>query len=526
VSALFLAKKAEMPQKSPASAEQDKTILAALLSDEYRFYPEEAVMFGFPWGKKGSPLEKVKGPRKWQLKELAQYGEHLRRNQEKLDKGEDTSTYQFACCSGRGPGKSALYGMISWFHMSCWLGSTTIVAANGEPQLDTKTFPEIKKWFTLSINSHWFDLAARSVKPAQWFKESIEKQLKVDCGYYYVQGQLWTEDKPDSFAGAHNPLGLIVLFDEASGIPAPIWVVAKGFFTEHCATRAHFAFSNGRKNTGAFFECFNKMRNFWHTLSIDSRTVEGVDCTDLNQIVTQYGEDSDEARIEVRGLFPKFGNKQLISHETIEAACTRQVVFDPGASLTMAVDVARFGHNKSVISFKQGRDARSIPWQRYQGIRVTELYRHCVDAIEEYKPDAIFVDSNGVGGPLADMLIEDGYNVIEVENGNNRDPMKYFDGRTQRWCEMAEWLEVAAIPDEDTIKDDLGNPEFDYSGKDSKKKLESKDQMENRGIASPDDGDSLSLHFAKHVARRDYNTRSRRPKGRVAKDVDYDVLSQ
>lgn len=499
--------------------------MAALWSDEYRFYPERAVMFGMPWGRANTPLANVKGPRKWQMRELQNYGKHLRLNEERMRRGEDTTTYQFACCSGRGPGKSALYGMISWFHMSCWLGSTTIVAANGEPQLDSKTFPEIKKWFTLSINAHWFDMNARSVKPAQWFRESIEKQMKVDCGYYYVQGQLWTEDKPDSFAGAHNPLGLIVLFDEASGIPNSIWVVAKGFFTEQCQTRAHFAFSNGRKNTGAFFECFHKMRAFWNTLQIDSRDVEGVDATDLKQIIEQYGEDSDEARIEVRGLFPKQGNKQLFTRDAIEAAIRREVIHDPGAALTMSVDVARFGHNRSVVSFKCGRDARSIPWRWFQGIRVTQLYRECVALIDEYKPDAIFIDANGVGGPLADMLIEDGYNVVEVESGAARDNMKYFDGRTENGHLLAEWLETGAIPDDEMLKQDLAVIEFDYVGKDSKRKIKSVQEMEDDGLASPDYFSSLSMHFAKHVPRRDFKTRSRRPKGRVAKDVDYDVLS-
>lgn len=513
-----------MASKSPVSPKQDQDLMVDLWSDQYRLYPERAVMFGMPWGVRGTPLEGKKGPRKWQMKELTKYGENIRANIQRLKKGEPMETYQLAVCSGRGPGKSALYGMIAWFHMSCWPGSTTVAAANGEPQLDSKTFPEIKKWFTLAINSHWFDLAARSIRPQAWFKDSLEKQLKIDCGYYYVQGQLWTEDKPDSFAGAHNPLGIIVLFDEASGIPQPIWTVAKGFFTEPCATRAHFAFSNGRKNSGPFFECFHKMRAYWRHLQIDSREVEDVDVADLLQIIAQHGEDSDEARIEVRGMFPKQGNKQLMSRDLVDAAAVRKVEFDPGAALTMAVDVARFGHNKSVISFKQGRDARSIPWQEYQGIRVTQLYRHCVDLIEKYDPDAIFVDSNGVGGPLADMLVDDGYNVIEVEAGGVIEIKKYHDKRSENWCNMAEWMEVGAIPDDDSLKVDLSTPEFDFVGKDNKKCLESKESLEDRGQASPDYGDSLSLHFAKKVPRRDFQTRSRRKKTRVAKDMDYKVV--
>lgn len=517
-----------MPSKSPISAKEDQELMSTFWAADMKYYPERAVMFGFPWGKKGTPLESVKSPRKWQLRELQKYGEHIRENARKLSLGKPLETYQLSVCSGRGIGKTALYGMIGWFHTTCWPGSTTIVAANGEPQLDSKTFPEIKKWFTLAINSHWFDLNARSVRPTQWFKESLEKELKIDCGYYYVQGQLWTEDKPDAFAGAHNPLGIIVLFDEASGIPQPIWTVTKGFFTENCPTRAHIVFSNGRSNTGPFFECFHKMRNFWRNLQIDSREVEGVDVADLLQIIAQHGEDSDEAKIEVRGMFPSQGDKQLIGRDTAEGAAKRDLegYHDPFAPLTMAIDVARFGEDSSVISFKQGRDARSIPWQRYKKLSTTDLVDRAVELIERYNPDAIFVDGNGVGGGVVDQLKKLKFNVIEVQFGETAgDSMKYANKRTECWCLMGDWLTVGAIPDLSQLKDDICSPEYFYHGKDNQKALEPKEKTKKRGLASPDYADSLALHFAKVIARRDSRSRRRGQTTRVAKDVDYSVLS-
>lgn len=482
-------------------------------------------MFGFPWDQRGTPLEGRKAPRKWQIRELKRYGEHIRKNVVLLSQGKPLETYQFALCSGRGIGKSAFYGMVSWFHMSCWPGSTTIAAANGEPQLDSKTFPEIKKWFTLAINSHWFDLNARSVRPAQWFKEQLEAQLKLDCGYYYVQGQLWTEEKPDAFAGAHNMKGIIVLFDEASGIPGPIWTVAKGFFTEPCVTRAHFAFSNGRKNTGPFFECFHKMRNFWHHLQIDSRDVEDVDTADLEQIITEHGEDSDEARVEVRGMFPSKGDHQLIGPEMVEAAQERSVMQDTGAPLVMGCDVARFGEDKCVISFRQGRDARSIEWLNFKKISTTQFARHIADAINKYNPDAVFIDGNGVGGGVIDTLKDWKYSVIEVQFGASADDTKqYMNKRTECWCKMADWLSVGAIPYLQGLKDDMTAPEYGFSGVDNLKAMEPKEKTKKRGFASPDFADALALTFAQPVARADSKIKKKMQRNKIAKDVDYDVF--
>ena len=69
----------------------------------------------------------------------------------------------------------------------------------------------------------------------------------------------------------------MVIFDEASGIDDSIWSVTAGFFTENTPNRLWLAFSNPRRNTGYFYECFNSKRDFWTNKVVDARTVEGTD---------------------------------------------------------------------------------------------------------------------------------------------------------------------------------------------------------------------------------------------------------
>ena len=114
--------------------------------------------------------------------------------------------------------------------LSTRLGATIIVTANTEQQLRSRTWAELGKWMTLSINSHWFHKTATTVKPAPWFQEALERDLKIDTGYYYAQAQLWSEENPDAFAGIHSSYGVCLIMDEASGIPAPIYSVSEGFF--------------------------------------------------------------------------------------------------------------------------------------------------------------------------------------------------------------------------------------------------------------------------------------------------------
>jgi hypothetical protein len=58
--------------------------------------------------------------------------------------------------------------------------------------------------------------------------------------------------KPDAFAGVHSQVGLIVSFDEASGIDDTIYDVTAGFFTDLSPLRIWILIPNGRKNTGEF----------------------------------------------------------------------------------------------------------------------------------------------------------------------------------------------------------------------------------------------------------------------------------
>lgn len=503
---------------------QEQQLLTDILS--FRDDPLGYVMYAFPWGVEGTPLAKIKKPRTWQIEEFNKIRDHLADDRIRQSLGLGPTPLYTAVSSGRGPGKSAFLAMLDLWVMSCWLGSTTIVTANTETQLRSRTMAELGKWHTMSINSHWFDKSSMSLRPARWFADLVEKQLKIDTQYYYVDAQSWSEENPDAFAGAHSQIGMMVQFDEASGIPDPIWNVTEGFFTDMSPLRLWLAISNPRRNTGKFFECFHKNRGFWKTRYIDSRTVEGVDRGVYDRIAEQHGEDHDVTRVEVKGEFPRVGSNQFISREVVDKAAKRDVTDDPGSALLMGVDVARFGDDESVIRFRRGRDARTLKPIRFRGADTMELASSVAALIEKHSPDAVFVDGGGVGGGVVDRLKQLGYRVIEVQSGEKaRDEDKYLNRRAEMWGEMRDWLVYSCIENETDLHDDLTGPEYAVALK-GQIKLETKDSMKKRGLASPDDADALALTFAEPVSRRDASTSrtARRGAGRVAVS-DYDVFA-
>lgn len=510
--------------KNTGPTPKEQQLIEKLLS--YKYDPLGFALYAFPWGVKGTPLEKLDGPRRWQVEEFCRIADHLQTDIEKQRIGLGPSPLYLAVSSGRGSGKSAWLSMLDMWVMSCWIGSTVIVTANTETQLRSRTMAELGKWHTMSINSHWFDKSSTALRPSRWFGEMLETQLKMDTQYYYVDAQSWSEENPDAFAGAHSQIGMMVQFDEASGIPDPIWQVTEGFFTDLAPLRLWLAISNPRRNTGRFFECFHKDRTFWQQRYIDSRTVEGVDAGVYQRIADKYGEDHDVTRVEVKGEFPRTGSNQFIGREIVSKAAERELVSDDGAPLLMGVDVARFGDDESVIRFRRGRDGRSIKPVKYRGVDTMELAANVAALIERHNPDAVFVDGGGVGGGVVDRLKQMGYRVIEVQSGEKaHDPDKYLNRRAEMWGEMREWMIYGCIDNEQGLIDDLTGPEYSIHLK-GQIKLETKDSMKKRGLASPDDADALALTFAEPIARRDSNILKRRSMftGRSAQS-DYDVFS-
>jgi hypothetical protein len=510
-------------QNSPYSVKDDQRLMTEIWDPAIAEDPYAFVMFAFPWGKEGTPLEKFKGPRSWQIKELKAIAKHIKANKARMARGETPIVYQSATASGRGIGKSALVAWLNLWFMSCVLGGTSIVTANSESQLKSRTWAEVGKWHTLLINSHWFEKTALSIRPAGWFEEALKKQLKIDTGYFYAQAQVWTEENPDAFAGAHNMNGLVLFMDEASGIPKPIWTVSEGFFTEPSLHRYWFVFSNPRRNTGEFYECFHKSREFWNRRNVDSRTVEGTDQDVYKRIIAKHGEDSDEARIEVKGEFPRQGDHQFISREVVEAAAHREVEPDHYAGLIMGVDIARFGDDTTVIRFRRGRDARSIAPIKLKGKDNMQVANECAYLIELHKPDAVCIDAgNGTG--VIDRLREMGFKVIEVWFGSKAKEEEWSDYRTELWALVREWLPGGCIDDDTDLKDDLVGPEYEFD-KFERVKLESKEKMKSRGLASPDNGDALAVTFATKVARADSKLSRFRKQGQnQAAGTDYDVF--
>jgi hypothetical protein len=472
-------------------------LMARLWSPSLKDDPLAFVLYTFPWGQQGTPLEHFPGPRKWQRQILSDLRDHIKQNNGKVD----FDTARLAIASGRGIGKSALVSWLTIWMLSSRIGSTTIVSANSEAQLRSVTWAEITKWLAMSLNSHWFEIAATRIMPAKWLTELVERDLKKGTRYWSVEGRLWSEENPDAYAGVHNFDGVMLIFDEASGIPDSIWSVSDGFFTENTPHRFHLAFSNPRRNTGYFYETFHSKRAFWQTRVIDARDVEGTDKNLYQRIIDEYGPDSYQASVEVYGNFPSEGDDQFIGSTLVDDAMKRTPARDATAPIVIGVDPARFGADATVIAVRQGRDILEL--RRHRGADTMEVAGHVIDAIEEFKPALVCIDEGGLGAGVVDRLKEQRYKIRGVNFGNKaKNQTMWGNKRAEMWGAMRDWLKTGHIPTDRFLKTDLISPRTKPDSKGTLF-LESKKDMKARGLASPDAADAIAVTFAFPVASTD-----------------------
>jgi hypothetical protein len=482
------------------TAKEEEELMTEVWSLNIKDSPLNFVKYIFPWGQEGTPLEEFTGPRKWQEKILIDIGNHIAKN-EVIDLPE---MFRLAVASGRGIGKSALVAWIVLWFLSTRLGGTVVVTANTEAQLRSRTWAELGKWSVLSLNGHWFEKTATTLKPAPWFEELLVKDLNIDCGYYYAQSQLWSQERPDAFAGIHSSHGVLLVMDESSGIPAEIFSVSEGFFTEPTKNRFWMCFSNPRRNTGPFYDAFHSKRAFWNTEQIDSRTVEGTDQKLFHRMLEQYGEDSTVARVEVLGQFPHANDESVISMELAKAAVDRDVALTASEAIVWGLDVSRYGNDQTALCIRQGNTVFEI-----KTFKSMDLMQLCGAVKNIYdnstvmnRPQEILIDVIGIGSGVVDRLSEQGLPVRGINVSESPASRKnYLNLRAELWFAMKDWLTKrdCRLPDDDELIAELIGPQYSYTST-GKLKLESKEQMKKRGIKSPDKADALALTMASSAA--------------------------
>lgn len=185
----------------------------------------------------------------------------------------------------------------------------------------------------------------------------------------------------------------------------------------------------------------------------------------------------------------------LIESEVVREAAARDAKPPEyqWAAPVLGVDVARGGNDASVIIRRQGRVA--FRPKLYRKVDTMTLASLVAEEAVRVKAQRIFVDGTGIGGGVVDRLRSLGLAPFEVGFGNKSPDPGCKNMRAFIWKRMGEWMKEGCIPDDVGLIAELSAVTKSYDAQ-SRLTLEAKEDMEARGLPSPDRADALACTFA------------------------------
>jgi hypothetical protein len=307
-----------------------------------------------------------------------------------------------------------------------------------------------------------------------------------------------------AFQGIHARYVLFLL-DEAGGVPEWLWTASTTAVTNESSRRV--AIGNPDDPTSHFARICAPGSG-WHVLQtsvFDTPNFTGEHVPEQMREALPSPVWEEERRREwgdtnplyiskVTGLFPDVSDDVVITPRMVAAAKVRDLPgLVPGR---FGFDVARRGTAESAIYRNRGGQIRLV--QAWRGADTTLSTANARAILDEaggvFARARMSVDVVGLGAGVGDTLRNEGYPIDEFNGGERaRDPGRFVNARTEAWWAFREALVDGLIdldPDDELLLAQLQGPRWGLDSSAKRIRLETKDEMQARGVPSPDRADA------------------------------------
>lgn len=415
-------------------------------------------------------------------------------------------------------GKTASYGVIALWHLTCFYGSITAIIAPNIMQVRKQVFKEI----AISINrmkKSSFDWVAEQV---ELLNESVH--IVGAKMYWHVLAKTAPKNEPENLAGLHGDY-LLIIVDEASGVEDTHFGVLTGALTDS-RNRMVLA-SQPTRNVGFFYDTHHRLsRHFggsWNNLTLNSELSPIVSLEFLKEKKLQYSKEQYD--IKVKGLFPNKSDGFLLGRSEVEDCFGFNPLedkdYDWGYVIAIDVGGGDF-RDDSVMTVARvcgfgmyGEDARRV---YIEDIPVMDNTQNTVNFARqthrkamEYDNATIAVDKGGIGAGYIHNLEDLGTpNLHKVVWGNGcfrKDYKETFVNlRTQAIVCMARAIQEKRFGIAQSVIDrygariinELTRIPYSYDSK-ARYQVMGKPEMREKGIPSPDIADTFAFCFLENV---------------------------
>jgi hypothetical protein len=363
-------------------------------------------------------------------------------------------------------------------------------------QLSDILWSELSKWIRKSKVEDEFvlqkDKLFHKSNPREWWTRAIS-----------VSARSTREEQAETLAGLHAD-HLLLIVDEASGVPDPVFVPLEGALTQE--DNIVILIGNPTKNSGYFYDSHfhSEISKDWYKLHWDSRKSTNVKPSMPEYFSRKYGEDSNIFRIRVAGDPPLVDESVLIPLHTAMQCIGNEFEVAEDEPLYLGVDVARYGSDASVIMPRRG--LKIFPWETFHKLNTIDLGGFINQTYQELGADGCAIDVIGVGAGVSDWLEKHHMkNLYQVNVANSSSDIKRYDRlRDELWCRVRDncVLGLYFFPDliplgeteslGNMLANELSSVRYSFN-KQGGIIVESKKSLKIRGLDSPNIADALCL---------------------------------
>jgi len=408
--------------------------------------------------------------------------------------------------SGHGAGKGSSAAWVAIWFLSTRPNAKVVVTAPTAHQLSDIFWSEMSKWLRQSKVADEFILQKDKI-----FHKSNSREWW--CRAISVSARSTREEQAETLAGLHAD-HLLIICDEASGIPDPVFVPLEGALTGE--DNKVILIGNPTKSSGYFHETqfHSEISKDWHKLHWDSRKSTNVNKEMPEYFARKYGVDSNIFRIRVEGNPPLQDDTTLIPLWAAEQCIGNEFEVAEDEPLYLGVDVARYGDDASVILPRQG--LKIFPWETFRKLNTIDLGGFINQIYQEVNAEGCAIDVIGVGAGVADWLQKHNLkNLFQVNvTAASSDIEKFHKLRDELWIRVRDncLLGKYSFPDVKVngeteslgqqLVSELATPRYSFNAHGGIV-VESKKDMKARGIASPNIADALCLteYFSNRATR-------------------------
>jgi len=214
-------------------------------------------------------------------------------------------------------------------------------------------------------------------------------------------------------------------------------------------------------------------------------------------------EDYEEYEYIYLGKVREGDERAVFSYDEVLTSMDNDLSeVDKTGVLSYGVDVARYGNYKSCATKRRGYHIYEL--KTYKGYSTMELANAISDMYHQEsdkQPNAVFIDTIGVGAGVFDRIEEKGIRAIDSNVSMKADLTDiYQNKRAEMYFLLRDFIRKGGkIPNDEELKEELLAIRYLYSKTSGKIQIQAKDEMKELIGRSPDKADSVALHFFSEI---------------------------